>query len=508
MSAYVDLWSQTSPRPLADPEVSLFLHGVDRSTPAVQIVWREDLDPGLMRAENGADPAFLLSLLPPKAAEAVQVTLMAARRWLREDVEQRAVGEAEFADAPQSSPPPSSPTAGRPAFRWAGADDSRTRLVQPRDLKPDDVIVVPASYGGCDRFGWSPRSTEPVQDVADKAAWPLRAKRFALRFRLRASDAEEGGAPDLSFQVVLKGLLQELTEPEQGRSADRLLRELRERLDDATPTVLKEMPRGTKAYFPYGLDQDGHPRGVVFFAPHGIAAAERDADQERGGVPSTEDDALGSGDGSGLTLADHSADVEERATLFASKAGLPPAMAADIVLAAWLHDVGKADPRFQAFLYGGAWMSVDDRRVLAKSVQPLPRNARDAARLPDAWRHEALSVRIAREHPRFQDAHDQELVLWLIGVHHGHGRPLYPDAAEDKVFELPDVMDGLRADAAPGPQSLAFDFQGFDWPQMFERLKARYGVWELARLEAIVRLADHRASENPTRRGTPGSEAA
>jgi CRISPR-associated endonuclease/helicase Cas3 len=106
--------------------------------------------------------------------------------------------------------------------------------------------------------------------------------------------------------------------------------------------------------------------------------------------------------------------------------------------------------------------------------------------LPDRWRHEADSVRRALAHPRFSGAHDPHLVLWLIGTHHGYGRPLFPHA------------DSLHA----GPQDLDFQFQNEDWPQMFSLLLRRYGPWELARLEAIVRLADHRASEDEENEGT------
>ena len=97
-------------------------------------------------------------------------------------------------------------------------------------------------------------------------------------------------------------------------------------------------------------------------------------------------------------------------------------------------------------------------------------------------------------------ARDPELALWLIGTHHGHGRPLFPHGdpldAQQRVVELPSDLGGtVELPGGYGPQSLAFDFEGRDWALMFDVLKERYGIWGLARLEAFVRLADHCASE-------------
>lgn len=163
-------------------------------------------------------------------------------------------------------------------------------------------------------------------------------------------------------------------------------------------------------------------------------------------------------------------------------------MAADVALAGYLHDLGKRDLRFQAYLAGGDLIGWDESHVLAKSRHDrLPKGAWHRARLPENWRHEALSVGLARGRPEFSEAHDPMLVLWLIGVHHGFGRPLFLHADREEIEQ-------------PGPQSLSFDFNGWDWAQIFGKLKQAYGIWGLARLEAFVRLADHRASEAAARR--------
>ncbi|MCY4191404.1 MAG: hypothetical protein OXD42_08815 [Rhodospirillaceae bacterium] len=107
-------------------------------------------------------------------------------------------------------------------------------------------------------------------------------------------------------------------------------------------------------------------------------------------------------------------------------------------------------------------------------------------------------MRMARAHPHFAEADDPALVLWLVGTHHGLGRPFFdfldPEAERDLLPCLCVPAWQLEAEE-PGPESLAFDFHGVDWPSLFEALKRRYGIWGLAHLEAILRLADHRASE-------------
>ena len=88
MPAYAELWSQTSPIPNADPEAALFLHGVAKSPANVQIVWRADIAASeLGSVDRNAAKDILsdrLKTMPPRAGESVEVSLWAARAWLRE----------------------------------------------------------------------------------------------------------------------------------------------------------------------------------------------------------------------------------------------------------------------------------------------------------------------------------------------------------------------------------------------------------------------------------------
>ena len=99
------------------------------------------------------------------------------------------------------------------------------------------------------------------------------------------------------------------------------------------------------------------------------------------------------------------------------------------------HDTGKLDSRFQDVLRGGA--PGDGGEPLAKSPRKFrsreQANAiREAAGLPDGFRHEMLSAQLAE---KFCDTpfstEESELLLHLIASHHGHARPFAPVCEDD-----------------------------------------------------------------------------
>ena len=503
MPAYLDLWSQTSPRPAADPDVGLFLHGAERTAAGISLVWRGDVTEDALKYARWDGIEELLRLVPPRASEAVDVPLWTARAWLR-----RVQGDAASLDAMSDAPEreeaetPTSPANqadGRPAFRWAGAGDARPAVVSPDKLRPGDMLIVPAEYGGCDRFGWAPDSDHPVKDVANDAAKPFWGRRCAVRVargfvqddvlwsRVSEILQNEGATDDDRIGRLLDVLPPKDTmEPEEEESHGAALSAMRDGLE-----ALRRPKRGRlDIRFPY---PGGREEGAVFVAEQGV----ENEGMSDGAASATEDDSISCTSGRPVELDDHSHRVACFAKRFAETLGLEE-VADDLRLAAYLHDAGKADRRFQLMLSGGDPWNRPDGPPLAKSGRSWSPGAGKRAGLPEGWRHEALSVRMAPSHPRFADAHDPALVLWLIGSHHGLGRPFFDfldPAPDQEPRRCLGVADWRLATGKPGPQSLAFEFRGADWPSLFEDLKRRYGIWGLAHLEAILRLADHRASE-------------
>ena len=160
-----------------------------------------------------------------------------------------------------------------------------------------------------------------------------------------------------------------------------------------------------------------------------------------------------------------------------------------------MHDTGKAHPAFQRYLHGGDELAAAGGVVLAKSGRVLGRDARQRSGLPDGARHEVASLRLAEAHPAFAGAHDPELVLWLIGTHHGQGRPLFPLVAwpePDDSFDADPGGAGGIVRAKPALSAAALTAR---WLDLREALHQRFGPWWLAYLEAVLRLADHRRSE-------------
>lgn len=468
---YLDLWAQTSPEPLPSPEVGLFLHGPDSGEPDVSLVWRADLE-GL----STDDWAEAVSLCPPSSAECLPIRLATARHWFSHE---EAPEENDLEGGSATEDPKIE--SFRPALRWRGPEDS-TIAHTHRDLRPGDVLVIPASYGGCDAFGWDPESMDPVTDLGDSVH--LNARRVPV-LRLTSALETTWGEASKAF-----GNLPNLGPEHPDGTEDLLQAALKTVGQSNAPEWLKTAAEA--------LSKDRkrtilpHPaRGLVVTASRRLSSDACDSEGE--GVESS----LGV---EGVPLDRHLEQVSSRAERYAQACGLPPDLIKDVALAARAHDLGKADPRFQSWIYGGNRLAALRGGLVAKSPRlPLgpaaQRIARERSGYPAGARHELLSVRLLESGPGLLDrAHDTDLVLHLVASHHGRCRPFAPVVADPEAMEVTLELEGhaLRATSATCLERLDSGV-----PERFWRLVRRYGWWGLSYLEAILRLSDHRVSEKP-----------
>ena len=192
-----------------------------------------------------------------------------------------------------------------------------------------------------------------------------------------------------------------------------------------------------------------------------------------------------------VELHQHGHAVGRRARAVAERLGLPDDLLEVVARAATLHDIGKADARFQRWLDP----QCESGPLLAKSG--APRHRWEAMRMSAGWpkggRHEDLSARLVRawlkQTPDWGSPLQRSLLVHLVISHHGKGRPLVPPAADGAAKSVQGVVEGVSVTADA-------DLARIDWeqPGRFENLQTQLGPWGLALLEAIVIRADHAVS--------------
>ncbi|OQX68409.1 MAG: hypothetical protein B6A08_10350 [Sorangiineae bacterium NIC37A_2] len=529
-SSHLERWAQTSPAPHADPPVAPFLHGIGRTTAEVQIVWRADISAADLIQENLPKLRDVLELVRPSSLEALSVPLWAAKQWLgvvaargRSDAIVTGA-EVSLADVEGASAPDLEESPLAPALVWRGGEVRL--LTDADDLKPGLTLVVPSRYGGLDaKFAsWDPAGTTPVVDRGDEAQL-LQKGRAVLRWH---PDVVKGWIRDAAAPSGPRVLTGDLDE--SGTAAERAaFREWREQ-------VLAQPNAPAWARVALGhLVRGSHTQCVGLFR----APTDKDAGQDLAwraqahkrpvppsalrellGLPelrhapivsdaadsSTEDDE-GSFLGEAVSLTTHLEGVRGFARRFALALSLPQELTEDLALAGYIHDLGKADRRFQLLLHGGDEVKEAAAPVLlAKSaVQATDQATRDRAYqrsgYPKGMRHELLSVALAQNNISLRDqAHDWDLVLHLVASHHGWCRPFAPPVLDPEPQTVSMELDGMTLSS-----SSAHGLERFDSgiAERFWLLTRKYGHFGLAWLEAILRLADHRESEKESPKEEP-----
>ena len=353
------------------------------------------------------------------------------------------------------------------------SDGVTVEQVSGTDVRPGDQLVLSVDRGFLDAFGWNPESTGPVVDVSLAGrGLPLDAgvlKRLcgvALHKQVETALGNANGDGDVDSEE---------------RSA-----------------AVQEILAVVRATLPAGWDRDEWAELTDALSGN-VVEARREVPRLLVHKPKPESrsgelDETSLGDVS-VELDRHGAAVGSRARSVARRIGVPLDLVEVIEHAGRLHDIGKADQRFQRWLDPNGAQTT----LVAKSDTPrhLWERTRSAAGWPRGGRHEELSARLVRAwlqaDPAWGDHLGRALLLHLVISHHGKGRPLVLPVSDGTHAQVSMMLAGQRIEVSA-------DLGGVDWtqPARFRLLTNHFGPWGLALLEAIVVSADHAVSAGAT----------
>ncbi len=432
-------WAQTTNETPGEAPVDPFFNGISEPRWTVQVIWRAHLPDDSERIWPAPNDREAIELSLPEVRAAL-AGLVDKTRWVVDGVARSATVDRE----------------GLP------------------DLTPGQLLILESSVGKMDNFGWNPKADAPVVDMSILShGLPLNRKAINNLYPesdlpvdpedvTTAAGYREDGEPfdTGDRQDATRRLIESVTNrPPAGYGPD----EWNDLIEDLHPVPRSgrdEVPRLRRRTIP------GRVRYELF-------------------------DELSTTGTTGLDQ--HGEETAELAGEYARKLGIDEQTAQVVEKGARLHDIGKADPRFQRWLYG------DDppNGLLAKSHTPhhLWQRHRAQAGWPKGGRHEALSGRLITawlEAKTPSPASEQgDLLTHLVMSHHGHGRPMiHPIHDSTGVGVTVTLLIEGDAVTAEG------DLTTVDWeqPRRFISLNHHYGHWGLALLETIVRQADWIAS--------------
>ena len=340
---------------------------------------------------------------------------------------------------------------GDEELRRLASDGVTLETASSADLRPGDQIVLATDRGLLDAFGWNPAASGPVVDVSLVA--------HGLPLDARAIERLCGVAAAGLIQTALG-----IANDDEG-------------IDPAARTeAAEEILRAVKAAAP--PPGWGSLEWADFTGALSLQVVEARGEVPRLRVRTAAPEPL-SGDfdetslgADAVELERHGQAVAARARAVALQIGLPHALTDVVELAGRLHDVGKADRRFQR------WLDPEGQRGVLVAKSQTPRHLWEAMRVAAAWprggRHEDLSARLVRawlEHSLdWGEPPLRDLLLHLVISHHGKGRPLVPPVVDG-------TPEAVSAEVAGASVRAPADLGIVDWeqPARFRRLNERFG---------------------------------